>query len=287
MGGQSTTQDCSLRGLFIDAPSGQIFAAHHGPVERASARGQVLIVPPFNEEMNRCRSMVTLQALELAKLGYGVLILDPHGTGDSQGEFGDARWELWLQDIEASYRWLEMQPGGCCAILGVRLGAILATEALNQMQVTGVALIFWQPVTDGKIHLTQFLRVRMAAQLDRANLPKETTASMRQQFGQGKSVEVAGYEIHPDLARALDDAKLANHAPIRATHVLWIEASAADGAVLSPASQTITSEWHNKDIHVDIQIVEGPAFWQLHERVTAPAMIEATTSWIQSRRDSP
>ncbi|MCZ4313807.1 hydrolase 2, exosortase A system-associated [Comamonadaceae bacterium G21597-S1] len=287
MSGQGTSQDCAVRGLFLDAPSGRIFAAHHGPAQSASAHGQVLLVPPFNEEMNRCRSMMTLQALELAKLGYGVLVVDPHGTGDSEGEFGDARWELWLQDLEAAFHWLDKQPGECRAIMGIRLGAILVTEVLHRLQATGIAVILWQPVTDGKIHLTQFLRVRMAALLDRADLPKETTASMRQQLGQGVSVEVAGYEIHPELALAIDGARLARHAPVLATRTLWMEVAAAAGATLAPASQAVVSTWQDEGMQVDARTVEGPAFWQLHERVTAPAVIETTTAWFQNQLASP
>jgi alpha/beta superfamily hydrolase len=40
--------------------------------------------------MNKARRMAALQARALAALGYGVLLLDLHGCGDSSGDFGDS-----------------------------------------------------------------------------------------------------------------------------------------------------------------------------------------------------
>jgi exosortase A-associated hydrolase 2 len=277
---QSNRPDPSARGMFLDAPSGRLFAVHHGPADADTARGQVLFVPPFNEEMNRCRSMMTLQAAQFAALGYGTLVVDPFGTGDSAGQYLDARWELWLNDLETAYQWLDRQPGGCRGILGIRLGAMLAAEFVERSKLPHIAMMYWQPVVDGKIHLTQFLRVRMAAQLDRTHLPKETTASMRKQLGEGVHVEVGGYDIHSDLARAMDDARLADRALPASTHVLWIENAGLTGNSLAPPSEKVTSEWVRQGVSVDIVTTNGPAFWQLHERVTAPPILDATTSWF-------
>lgn len=245
-----------------------------------ATRGQVLFVPPFNEEMNRCRSMVTQQAQAFAGMGFGALVIDPHGTGDSEGEFRDARWALWLQDIEAAYAWLTQQPGGCRAMVGIRLGAILAAQALQRLQSPGLALALWQPVIDGKTHLTQFLRVRMAAQLDRPQLPKETTASMRQQLASGTNLEVAGYEIHPELAAAIDDARLRDYAPPPSTPVAWLENAPGDKLEPAPASQTVLADWEAQGNKATYLPFAGPAFWQVHERVVAPAIIEQTTTWL-------
>jgi hypothetical protein len=31
---------------------------------------------------------------------------------------------------------------------------------------------------------------------------------------------------------------------------------------------------------VDVHLFGGPAFWQMYERVVAPAAIEATSAWV-------
>jgi exosortase A-associated hydrolase 2 len=152
----------------------------------------VLCVLPFNEEMNRCRSMVTLQAQAWARAGIGTLVFDCFGTGDSQGDYVQARWELWLSDQGAALQWLQRQPGGCVALWGIRLGAILVAQSQAQASSAPLPLLFWQPVVEGKVHLNQFMRVKIAAQMDRPDLPKLTTAAMRQQWDEGRSVEIAG-----------------------------------------------------------------------------------------------
>jgi exosortase A-associated hydrolase 2 len=185
--------------------------------------------------------------------------------------------------VRAAFDWLARQPGGCRAILGTRLGAILATQLHAQAARSDIALILWQPVVDGKTHLTQFLRVRMAAQLDRADLPKESTASMRKQLDAGESVEVAGYEIHPQLANAIDDIRLTDHVPSKGAPVAWFENAAPDEAQLSLPSKKVLDAWAAAGAAVDTATYAGPAFWQVHERVVTPSIIEQTSEWFRTR----
>lgn len=266
--------------FFLDTASGRLFAVHHRPADATRTRGQVLCVPAFNEEMNRCRSMVTLQAQALAEAGYGTLVLDLFGTGDSEGGFVDARWPLWLDNLRAGQAWLDLQAGGCRAIWGIRLGAILAACLHAAAADPRVALLLWQPVVEGKTHLTQFLRVRIAASIDRTDVAKETTASMRETLAGGRPVEVAGYEIHPELAAAIDDAQLTRHPPVPGSRMLWLENAAADAVDLAPASQAVLARWPGPQVTTTGQTFSGPAFWRMHERVVAPSAIERTTDWM-------
>jgi len=266
--------------FFLDVPGGRLFAVHRRPADGAAVRGHVLCVPPFNEEMNRCRSMLSLQAQAFARLGFGTLLIDLHGTGDSAGDYRDARWSIWLANLRAAFMWLSAQPGGCHALLGIRLGAILAAELHTDLGQPQVALILWQPVVDGKLHLTQFLRVRMAAQLDRPNLPKETTAAMRQQLASGQTLEVAGYEIHPELVRAIDSARLTDHRPAT-PRIIWLENANGESPEVSQPSRSALDTWAAAGVGADARTFAGPAFWQVHERVVAPAIIEQTTAWFR------
>lgn len=266
--------------FFLDAPGGRLCAVHHQPRDSAQVWGQVLFIPPFNEEMNRCRSMVTLQVKALAEKGLASLVLDPHGTGDSEGDYVDARWKTWLAGIRAAIDWLDTQPGGITAIVGVRLGAILAAQAHAELKRAEIAIVFWQPVLDGKVHLTQFFRIRIAAQLDRPDLPKETTGSMRQQLAAGQTLEVAGYEIHADLANAIDSARLANFMPPKTTRVLWLEHASPGRLELSIPGQSAVLDWERAGIEIESAAFSGPAFWQVHERVIAPTVIDLTSAWL-------
>ena len=263
--------------FFLETPAARLFAVHHRPA--GACRGHVLCVPGFNEEMNRCRSMVTLQARAFAAEGYGTLVLDLFGTGDSDGGFVDARWPLWLDNLRAGQAWLQARPGGCRALWGIRLGAVLAASLHAATADPGVALLLWQPVLDGKTHLTQFLRVRIAASMDRTDIAKETTASMRDAWKAGRTVEVAGYEIHPELAASIDAEQLARHDIAAGSRMLWLEHAADDAADLAPASRTLLSRWPGPDVVTSVSRFGGPAFWQVHERVVAPQAIERTIEW--------
>ncbi|HEY9550049.1 MAG TPA: hypothetical protein VIR45_11165, partial [Kiloniellaceae bacterium] len=91
-----------MEALCLDGPAGPLFAVHHAAAP-ASRQGLGLVyLPPFAEEMNRSRRMAALQARRLAALGVDDLLLDPFGTGDSAGDFGDARWEIWREDARTA-----------------------------------------------------------------------------------------------------------------------------------------------------------------------------------------
>jgi exosortase A-associated hydrolase 2 len=275
-----------LEPFFLPHEAGRLYCVYHRPEPHAALRGNILCVPPFNEEMNRCRSMITLQAQAFAEAGFGTLVIDLPGTGDSYGDHGDATWEAWQSAVLAGHHWLG-ERGGCAALWGLRLGVALGLSAFRGRPDAPRRLIAWLPVVDGKTHLTQFLRVRIAAQLDNVTAPKETTSSMRQQFAQGQSVEVAGYEINPRLAASLDALRPEDVSPPPATQVLWLEQqreadgpNAAPESTLSPAGQRVVDRWISQGVEVSARLFSGPAFWQRYERAVAPEIIAHSREWM-------
>lgn len=272
--------------FFLDVSGSRRFAVHHAPDSAVDTWGHILCVPAFNEEMNRCRSMLTLQARALAEQGVGTLLVDLHGTGESDGVHGDARWESWRADIAAGIDWLDGQRGGCIGLLGVRLGVALAAEALGNTPATGRALIAWQPVIDGKNYLTQFMRMRIAGNMDRTDIPKETTADMRHALAAGRPIEIAGYEIQPALASAIEGCRLSQTVPPPATPIAWFEKKTGTGNELPPASTTVIEQWRSCGLPVTAQVFDGPPFWAVHDRANAPALIEQTTAWVGGLRDT-
>lgn len=268
----------------MDSPQGRLFAVLHEPLGEIARRGNVLVVPAFNEEMNRCRSMVTLQAQALAALGFGTLTVDLLGTGESAGEHGDARWEIWIDNILQAIAWLDAeQPGGCVALLGIRLGVPLAIAAL-QKDLRPRGLISWQAVSDGKSYFTQFMRMRLAANMDRTDIPKESTAAMREQLAAGTSIEIAGYEISPELVSSIESIRLADYVPHEGITTAWFEKGGGEELAISPASQKILAEWRQAGRQIDAAAFDGPAFWALHERHTSAELISQTTNWLQSKQ---
>jgi exosortase A-associated hydrolase 2 len=270
-------RDIAFEPFFLEAESMRLFCVYFPPA--ATARGSYLFVPPFAEEMNRSRSIVATQARALASRGFGVLLVDLLGTGDSSGEFGDATWPAWKASAIAAYRWLDSQPGSRRGIWGLRLGALLAAELMDERAIAADHAIFWQPVANPKSMLTQFLRIKVAAAMD-LKVQSPSTDDMRRSFAAGQSVEIGGYEVNPDLALVLDAASLANCSDFAGTRVEWLEVSPNEGATLPGASVKAIDVLQQRGATIDHAVCEGPPFWQLHERSFAPRLIADTTARV-------
>lgn len=265
----------SLCPVVIPGPSGPLIGFYHPPARGVEARGGVLVVPAFAEEMNRCRSMVTMQAHALSAAGHGVLVLDPSGTGDSGDDFCNATWQRWRDDLRCGAEWLQAQGLGCQTLWGVRLGAILAMELAATLPSVQRVLL-WQPVVTGKTYWTQFLRIRIAAEMGQAGGVK-STEELRQRSARGESIEVSGFEVGAELARHLDTLNLADTVPPPGLHVDWFEVLADAESVVPKANGKAAESLRTQGAMVEVQTVIGPAFWQVHERDVAPALLAATT----------
>ena len=174
------------RTFVLGGSRGGLCALYFEPNAGVPPLGDVLVVPAFAEEMNRCRAMVSMQARALAELGVGTLMLDPSGTGDSAGEFVDATWAQWRDDLRRGAAWLDTHGHGCRALLALRLGAVMAAELARDCP--GVRnLLLWQPVLSGKTFYTQFLRIRLAAEMNLPNRIK-STSELRAMSAAGQAV---------------------------------------------------------------------------------------------------
>lgn len=266
--------------LVLTGQRGWLCGLYYAPATGTTAVGDVLVVPAFAEEMNRCRAMVSMQARALAAQGIGTLVLDPSGTGDSAGEFVDATWAQWRADLQQGIDWLQAHGHGCRALLGIRLGAILAAELAAANPGIG-QLLFWQPVLNGKLFYTQFLRIRVAAEL---NLPDriKTTGELRQKSSIGEPVEVSGYEVGPRLAQEVDALELPQAALLQQRRSAWFEVAVDADTVMSPANAKALAALQASGATAQAAVVVGPPFWHVHERELAPALIEATTACLQS-----
>jgi exosortase A-associated hydrolase 2 len=266
--------------FFLAAAVGQRFCMFHPP--HGECRGSLLYVHPFGEEMNKSRRMAALQARALAAQGYGVLLLDLHGCGDSSGDFGDARWDIWKDDLALGHQWLHQRLGLPVSLLGLRLGALLALDYARSAALTVASLVLWQPVQSGAIFLTQFLRLRIANDMLAADSEKSGgTKVLREALRAGETLEVAGYHLTPALAdaiEALDAASLAvSHCPVH-----WVEAVPAEGRPLSPAGAKATAAWEQRGVDLRIHLVVCPPFWATQEITECAALLATTTSIFNS-----
>jgi exosortase A-associated hydrolase 2 len=260
----------NTRAFHLPAAGGQRFCLFHA-ARGPRILGSVLYVHPFAEEMNKSRRMAALQSRALAQEGYAVLQIDLLGCGDSSGDFGDASWDAWVDDICTACQWLQQQAPAPLLLWGLRAGCLLAAQAARRMDGR-FNLIFWQPSMSGKLVLQQFLRMKVASDM-LGGSAKGSTEALRKDLNEGRTVEVAGYALSPRLALGLEQASLLP--PSNAGRVEWLELSQA-GATLSPVAAAGQARWEQAGWQVAGRLVSGAAFWQSTEIEEAPELIEAT-----------
>jgi exosortase A-associated hydrolase 2 len=266
--------------FFLKTGIGERFCLYHAPAPGMECRGAFVYVHPFAEEMNKSRRMAALQARRFANAGFGVLQIDLFGCGDSSGDFGDARWDIWKADLTVARKWVEDNVGVPVSIWGLRLGALLALDFAVGSNQTLESLLLWQPVLNGESFLTQFLRMRLAnAMLTRGDEKRSDTQEMRKVLAAGGSLEVAGYELAPELAASIDSMN-AGRLAVRNTPLHWFELVSEPGRPLSPAAARVVSDWEQQGVDLHVHLVSAPPFWASQEISECPSLLTATTSLL-------
>lgn len=269
--------------FFLEAQGGGRFCLATHPV--GPPKGAVLFVGPFAEELNKSRRMVALAARAFASAGWMVLQLDCYGCGDSAGEFGEADWATWVGDVGLGRRWLsdwlQMQGRDLPLVLwGLRAGSLLIADHLATEP--GAQLLLWQPVTSGKQHLTQFLRLKAASEMLAESDAKTAMARVKAALQAGETVEVAGYAVRAALASGMEAAML--RLPSGGTPSVEIVEVGAEGGSVSPAVAVLGERWREEGIRVGMQAHSGPAFWNTQEIETVPGVIEASLAALERLR---
>ena len=277
----SGPEELELKPFFLDGAAGRLFCVFVGPAPQAPPRGGVLFVPPFAEEANKSRRQVMLQAHALAAAGYGVLLVDLHGTGDSEGDFVQGRWEIWRGDVVAGLRWLERQAFSPVVLWSLRWGSLLAADVARDFSEPP-RLVLWQPVLDARQHTDQFIRMRVASSMLTGGT-RVTVQDLRSSLKRGESLEVAGYALHPDLVSGTDGRNLAAAPPPKGSVVDWIEVVGDPDAGVSVGSQRVIASWHDTGAQVRPATIVGQQFWATTEITVAPALLEHTTRALSTR----
>lgn len=266
----------SVAGEFLAGSAGPLATVVVAPPPEAQ-RFSVLYVPPFADEMNKSRRMAAMQARALAALGATVALVDPRGTGDSAGDHACATWEGWHEDVALAWSWLAQRTDVPCVLWGLRLGALLAAQAVAGGRIAPAALLLWQPVTAGRAYFTQVLRLATIQERISDSGGPDAKA-LRAALAANRPVEIAGYDLAPALVAGAEKVDLMT-LPAPACPVIWRDVAEAPG----PATQRIAARWSAAGAGVDVGAVAGPQFWAAQEIAEAPGLIAATTAALAAR----
>ena len=179
---------------FYFGPENRALLGHlHLPSEASDAALGVVICNPFGfEEVSAHRSLRHL-AETLAHSGIPALRFDYWGCGNSAGDDGSVEGlQTWTDSIAQAIRALQEHAGvEKVVLIGLRLGALLATLAANeQKSVAGIVAI--APVVQGRKYLREMRALAQASTtLSPTDLPDDG------------SLEVTGFPLNASTVAAL------------------------------------------------------------------------------------
>jgi len=267
--------------FYLNGPNGKLFAIYHAPQDNSGSRECFLYVQPLGEEMDRCRQMVAMQAREFSKLGYGCLLLDLYGTGDSEGDYQDGHWDAYLDDLRAGLQWLAAEGYDSVRLWAIRHGALLALD-LARTLTTPSKLLFWQPVLNGKTAITQILRIALAGSLSDEN--KISMSALRKRIQENAIIELSGYETAGSLLATYETKHASDFYHTPNLEIQWFEVLASTEQNRTKESIQIEQHWKDAGAPLHCETVIGPAFWQVWERVVVDSLIARTKIWAQQLR---
>lgn len=242
-------------------------------------RAHVVYLPPFAEEMNRCRALVAEQARLFARAGLSCTLLDFYGTGESQGELVDATLPIWRQNIDDLIAELLDQHQCPVYLWGCRLGGLLALDYLGWRPGAASEVLLWQPVASGSAFVNQMLRQRTASLMQKGE-QSESTAAMKRQLAAGDAFEVAGYRLGGELLSAIDGIEVASMVERNAIDdsvvIHWLEHVTDETDLPGARTSRVITQLQGTGARVTVRTFTGDPVWQLHKRGACAQLLTRT-----------
>ncbi len=255
---------------FYPMLSGMLFARIDKAPVTASA---VVILPPFAEEMNKSRHLLSTLMRKLAAKGCSCYMLDNYGTGDSEGDLDNATTAIWRADLQQLLATLAADGYSNVSFIAVRFGALQLFDLLNQttLPLPVEQIVFWQPIFDIAKFWQQFSRIKVAEIM--ASGRKTSQKELEQLLDNGTIIEIAGYPISPTFYHSLQRMNTALPALLSDITLSWFETSQLDTVSL-PVKKMLHQLQQQTNINF-VQLKAEP-YWQTTELVSADELIAVT-----------
>jgi alpha-beta hydrolase superfamily lysophospholipase len=182
--------------FYFSSGPRRLFAWLHQPAAQVRTDLGLVICAPFGYEAICAHRSLRSFAEQAAAVGIPAIRFDYAGTGDSEDLAPEAdQLEAWVNDIQAAGEQLRRRSGVTrVALVGIRLGALLAALASKSSQVDSLIMI--APVLSGRRYLSEIRTTQLAASMAR---DAETDAERLPEVPTKKSVaghiEVSGFSM--------------------------------------------------------------------------------------------
>lgn len=307
-----------LEPVFLDGfQAGRRFGLWVTPSKGCPDRGSLLCVQPFGEEANLSRRVLVAQAARLAAAGWTTLILDPYGTGDSDGATPEASLEIWQADLLRASHLARKRVAGPFVLWGVRLGTLLAAELAIALDQLASGLVFWQPVAKGAQLMDPLLKLarlgaaarNAAAEAGHAATPGASTSGSKASapgpsthgqavpgpasraaapgISQPELMDLAGYRLRRELVESL--GALSMQAPVLGEHsapcpvlMLGIQRASVPGSPAPKPLAQLAEHWLAEGYLVSLRVVQGEPFWASLEPSIPAAAFEAMETFLET-----
>ena len=267
-----------LNSGFLTGCEGQLFLSvqlNNARQTAAACSGAVVILPPFADEMNKCRHLIANLMRQLAANAFDSFLLDNYGTGDSGGDLDLASVDIWRTDLQQLLQLIAQCGYQHVSFVTVRFGSLQLFDLLNHspLPLPLQQVVLWQPWFDTARFWQQFARIKLAETLGSTNTLTQT--DIAQQLNAGTAIEIAGYPINTTFYSSLMQLQSQFPAMLENRLVHWFNSTTS--ATVAPAVQqhiiTLSQQCQLKVVHLPCQ-----SYWQAAELVQAPKLINQTAA---------
>lgn len=245
----------------------------HGVVHGCGDGPAVVMCEPFAEEAKCAHRVLTELAWALAGHGLRVLRFDYRGCGDSEGWFEDFDLDAWRADVRGAVAWARqrLKPSRL-ALVGLRLGAALAAEAVEEVHAD--ALVLLAPVIDGAGYWREnFRRTLIKAKLTEGD---HVSADELRKAEEEEYFDLAGWLVPRAMREQIQRLRLAPGETVPAFSgpclVLDITARHQPG----PKLRELASRYP----HGQARSIRMEPFWQRIGLVDAAPLCTAMVEWL-------
>jgi hypothetical protein len=99
---------------------------------------------------------------------------------------------------------------------------------------------------------------------------------LKESLRQRESVEIAGYQLNPELALYIESLRMSNLNP-KDSPVCWIDVVSDEAQSLSPLTTQTSEKWRQENSKILVDTAVGAAFWATQEITDCPDLIRLTT----------